>query len=391
MLQVNSRQLKRNPEDKNTEEFLERSVRNKGERFTSQETRRTARYDPRVPHREREIGPLRETALAVARERYYDGLPNVQSPTHRSSRPQHHNRQRKPQEKPFRPQDPYAFPSDMGRSPIPPIVSGVKYAAKWIGLLDRQDDDSSSSSRESRDSKGKGRANAGNEEEYPLKERIQTGLGLAGRPKPARRSSKPKLVTQPVPAIGEPSGSQRVGEAQSPLDEVVLELDKKDMQERLAFLEEQEKERAKQEAETGGIIHEPGLPAPHGTLPRHVHGGSTTTFESAPGGALPTVTNPADENTQPDTTKGQTGKGRGIEVGDHHRSATLSPPKASPAQHPASDPVSPTKRPSPFSLRGVLPDLTAIKGPSHLCTYMNGSLFDLSIRRAAKTRTRSDH
>jgi hypothetical protein len=391
MLQVNSRQLKRNPEDKTTEEFLERLDRNKRERFTSQETRRTARYDPRVPHREREIGPLRETALAVARERYYDGLTNVQSPTHRSSRPQHHNRQRKPQEKPFRPQDPYAFPSDMGRSPIPPIVSGVKYAAKWIGLLDRQDDDSSSSSRASRDSKGKGKAKAGNEEEHPLKERIQTSLGLSERPKPSRRASKPKLVTRPVPATGEPSGSQRAGEAQSPLDEVAHELDKKDMQERLAFLEEQEKGRTKQEEEIGGIIHEPGLPAPHGTLPRHVHGGSTTTFESAPGGALPTETKPVDEKTQPETTKSQASKGRGIEVGGHHRSATLSPPKASPANHPASDPVSPTKRPSPFSLRGMLPDLNVIKGPSHLWGCLNGSLFGLSIRRTTKTRTRSDH
>ncbi|PVF94317.1 hypothetical protein CPB86DRAFT_765975 [Serendipita vermifera] len=360
MLQVNSRQLQRDGEGHNVDTFLDKPDAKGRERFQSQETRRSARdrrYDPRIPHREREVGPLRERDAAVSRQRFYDtGLSHVQSPNRRSSRPHHHSRQRGSQEKPFRPQDPYAFPSDMGRSPIPPIVSGVKYAAKWIGILDREDSDSrSTSSKDSKNSKGKGKEHFKPEEEYALKERIQSGLGLYGRTKLARRSTRPMSTTQPAPATGEPSGSQQAGEVQSPLDEVAQELDKKDIKERLEFLDKLEREREQQEAKGAG--HEDSHPmAPHGSLPRHVQGGSTTTFESAPAGALPTVTSPPGEGkTQPEKPN-EPGKRRGIE-----RNPTLSPPKASPAQHPASDPVSPTKRPSPFSLRGILPDLNAIK------------------------------
>ena len=318
-------------------------------------------YEPRRPTREEEVRPLKHAN--AARHNY---------PPNRYASPRRRVPKRSP-DRPFKVFDPYSFPKNQKKSPIPPLIGAVKWAItaaeEWLGVDtsgsgEGSSDTNTNSTSSTLNGKGKGPKHPNGDLEHGV-----------GAPETVDNGAKPPhIVPNRTMRVVQPTSSSRrdfrrtrpltsvtreavAAETMHPADpdsrrnlelvrrihdartlELKLETQRVELTRERARLEE---ERTKFLQEKGDVEH--GRP---GATPVQ-HGAAAGSSKPQPAEHSPSVAGSAPAGHIP-----------GHAPNEH---ATLSPPKASPDNRPGSDPVSPTQRQAPFDF-----DFNVAKGTLHV-------------------------
>lgn len=320
--------------------------------------------EPRRPTREEEIKPLKNPN--VARHHY---------PPNRHGSPSRGQRRRVPRrspDRPFKVYDPYVFPKDQKKSPIPPLLGAVRWAItaaeEWLGgdtsgSGEGGSDANTGSTSSTLNGKGKEPRHPKGDLEHGQGEPLIDETGAHPGIKSTRttrivqstRAARGTVRTSDAVAVGtmEPNKQldsihnlelvQKIHQARTL--ELDLETQRVQITRERARLEEERAKFLKEKAEfeRSRPVPTPIQPEPLPEIqPRETLQGISKTF---PGEYPPSIAGSAPAGHVPS----RPGEVRGA----------LSPPKASPDHRPASDPVSPTQRQSPF-------DFNAIKGASYV-------------------------
>ena len=321
------------------------------------------RYSPHRPHREAEIGPMRTHRSAAGAAAGSSNHRQNRNPRRRPVGPlaererRERARQRQLASEPFRPLDPYAYPVGQRKSPIPPFLRAMRWAVSWADGRFGQDEE---------DELERGERPVG--AEAPGSAGVEIPMTRRSRSPPGDRRRRPQTIR---PARLNETPAQRVarerGEGEARTTRVNARRLEKEIQEREERLAMEREELQRHRQMTDEEVREEleqALPVVPRTSPTRAYPGSTIVgvnprirhaitphpsgTESAPVGRIPGQPS-AGPSQQPDPNKATTVPETGKPVG------TLSPPKASPASHAASDPASPVKRASPFNIGVNLP------------------------------------
>jgi hypothetical protein len=332
-------------------------------------------YSPQQPRREREVlppktrypagapghGPTRNTAHG-GRHRPGD--------RERRERQRQRQRQRELGAELYRPLDPYAYPAGRKKSPIPPFLAAVRWAVDWaentLGLAPEEADGEPAENADGRLSQeGESIPMTGRRPAWPRRPR--RGARPAGDRPP---TSEPPNETEPA------RRARERGEAEARTTRADARRLEREIQEREQRLAVEAAERGRHRRLSVEEIREDlehGLPVVPRTSPtrqrprpgadipfpattptaEHPH----EPFESAPvarvPGTLPLGVEPSRRPGQAESSGSGSGRPAPAVPEKGREADTLSPPKASPGYHPASDPGSPVKHASPFNLGPV--------------------------------------
>lgn len=314
--------------------------------------------EPRRPTREEEIKPLKNPN--VARHHY---------PPNRHGSPSRGQRRRVPRrspDRPFKVYDPYVFPKDQKKSPIPPLLGAVRWAItaaeEWLGgdtsgSGEGGSDANTGSTSSTLNGKGKEPRHPKGDLEHGQGEPLIDETGAHPGIKSTRttrivqstRAARGTVRTSDAVAVGtmEPNKQldsihnlelvQKIHQARTL--ELDLETQRVQITRERARLEEERAKFLKEKAEfeRSRPVPTPIQPEPLPEIqPRETLQGISKTF---PGEYPPSIAGSAPAGHVPS----RPGEVRGA----------LSPPKASPDHRPASDPVSPTQRQSPFDFNAI--------------------------------------
>ncbi|KIM21074.1 hypothetical protein M408DRAFT_111542 [Serendipita vermifera MAFF 305830] len=316
------------------------------------------RYSPYQPHKEHTVLPLRAhphsttPGAGPSNHRQAGGRNGRRRQNNQLSERERAERRRRRQLEaaPFRPLDPYAYPIGQKKSPIPPFLeamrSGVDWVEKRFGLGEEEDLESGHGPGPrpplNRLSHAAGAGDAAAAEEIPM-----------GR-RPAwmrqRRSGATPARSTPTNATGNPNETEAERRARTShvnshrIEHEILERETRLARER----EERERHRRMSHEEIRDALEhgQPVVPRTSPTRTRppvHAHPAGV---ESAPAGQTRGGSKASgSRRPSPDT-------GSAPQEGTK-AAGGLSPPTASPATHPASDPGSPIKHSSPFNLPSI--------------------------------------